>query len=69
MKRVNFIDALDFLGELPDKNLLKEYHLNIPVFGMVKDNKHRTRAIASGGEEIHIQDRDNTIEQDLNKKA
>lgn len=36
------------------KNLLKEYHLNIPVFGMVKDNKHRTRAIAETGGEISI---------------
>ncbi len=28
--------------------------LNVPVFGMVKDNKHRTRAIAFGGGEIEI---------------
>ena len=28
--------------------------INVPVFGMVKDNKHRTRAIASGGGEIEI---------------
>ncbi|MGN0522145.1 MAG: excinuclease ABC subunit UvrC [Eubacterium sp.] len=28
--------------------------LNVPVFGMVKDNKHRTRAIACGGGEIEI---------------
>lgn len=28
--------------------------LNVPVFGMVKDNKHRTRAIAVNGGEIEI---------------
>lgn len=28
--------------------------LNVPVFGMVKDSKHRTRAIASNGGEIAI---------------
>lgn len=28
--------------------------INVPVFGMVKDNKHRTRAIAFGGGEIEI---------------
>ena len=46
-------------GELPDliladggitqiraiKRAIKKYKLNIPVFGMVKDNKHRTRAL------------------------
>lgn len=34
--------------------LLKEFGLDIPLFGMVKDDKHRTRAIASGGREIQI---------------
>ena len=34
--------------------LLRELGLNIPLFGMVKDNKHRTRAIATGGGEIQI---------------
>ena len=34
--------------------IIKELGLNIPVFGMVKDNKHRTRAIAAGGKEIQI---------------
>lgn len=29
-------------------------NLSVPVFGMVKDNKHRTRAIAFGGGEIEI---------------
>ncbi|MBQ3946935.1 MAG: excinuclease ABC subunit UvrC, partial [Ruminococcus sp.] len=34
--------------------LLRELGLDIPVFGMVKDDKHRTRAIATGGREIQI---------------
>ncbi len=34
--------------------IVRELGLNIPVFGMVKDNKHRTRAIAAGGNEIQI---------------
>lgn len=34
--------------------VLKELGLNIPLFGMVKDDKHRTRAIATGGREIQI---------------
>lgn len=34
--------------------VIRELGLNIPVFGMVKDNKHRTRAIAAEGMEIQI---------------
>lgn len=34
--------------------LLSDLNLDIAVFGMVKNNKHRTRAIASGGREIQI---------------
>lgn len=34
--------------------VMRELGLNIPVFGMVKDNKHRTRAIAAEGMEIQI---------------
>ncbi|MBQ8297931.1 MAG: excinuclease ABC subunit UvrC [Ruminococcus sp.] len=34
--------------------LIRELGLNIPVFGMVKDSKHRTRAVATGGREIQI---------------
>ena len=30
---------------------------DIPLYGMVKDNKHRTRAIAHGGDEIAINDK------------
>ncbi len=34
--------------------VLKSYDLSIPVFGMVKDQKHKTRAIAVDGGEITI---------------
>lgn len=36
------------------KPVLEEFGLDIPLFGMVKDSKHRTRAIATGGREISI---------------
>ena len=35
-------------------SLLDELDLNIPLFGMVKDNKHKTRAISTIGDEIAI---------------
>lgn len=34
--------------------LIQNLGLNIPVFGMVKNDRHRTRAIASGGREIQL---------------
>ncbi len=34
--------------------IIKDMGLNIPVYGMVKDSKHKTRAIASNGGEIAI---------------
>ena len=34
--------------------IIKQMKLDIPVFGMVKDTKHRTRAIAFDGGEIEI---------------
>lgn len=34
--------------------VLRELGIDVPLFGMVKDNKHRTRAIATGGGEISI---------------
>ncbi len=34
--------------------VLESFGLDIPLFGMVKDSKHRTRAIATGGGEIQI---------------
>lgn len=34
--------------------LLRDMGVEIPVFGMVKDDRHRTRAIAAGGGEISI---------------
>ena len=36
------------------RDVLQRYDLQIPVFGMVKDSKHRTRAISAGSEEIAI---------------
>lgn len=36
------------------KPLLDEYGFDIPIFGMVKDDSHRTRAIAADGAEIAI---------------
>ena len=34
--------------------VLAKHGLDIPLFGMVKDSHHRTRAIATGGEEIAL---------------
>ena len=34
--------------------VIKAHGADIPVFGMVKDSHHRTRAIATGGEEIAL---------------
>lgn len=34
--------------------IINKYNLNIPIFGMVKDSKHRTRAIATTGGDIAI---------------
>ena len=34
--------------------VIAKMNINVPVFGMVKDNKHRTRAIAYNGGEIEI---------------
>lgn len=34
--------------------VLREFGLKIPLFGMVKDNRHRTRAISGDGGEIAI---------------
>lgn len=34
--------------------VLKKMNIDVPLYGMVKDSKHRTRAIATGGGEIQI---------------
>ncbi len=34
--------------------IIKKHNLSIPIFGMVKDTKHKTRAIASNGGDISI---------------
>ena len=36
------------------KDVLNKLGVNVPVFGMVKDSKHRTRAIAADGGDIVI---------------
>ncbi len=36
------------------KLVLEEMGIDVPLFGMVKDSSHRTRAIATGGREIAI---------------
>ncbi len=37
--------------------VMKQKNIDIPLFGMVKDGKHRTRAIATTGDEISIQEK------------
>ena len=34
--------------------VMKAHNIDVPVFGMVKDGKHKTRAIATTGEDIEI---------------
>ncbi|MGN1041136.1 MAG: helix-hairpin-helix domain-containing protein, partial [Acutalibacteraceae bacterium] len=62
------IEADDSFFDLPDlilidggithtraaSEILAEFGINIPVFGMVKDSKHRTRALTTDGREIEI---------------
>lgn len=61
-------DSTEGFGNLPDlilldggvgqvhavEPVLREFGLKIPLFGMVKDNRHRTRAISGDGGEIAI---------------
>lgn len=61
-------DDGDYFGRLPDlilldggknqvaavKLILDDNNVSIPLFGMVKDTRHRTRAITSDGDEIAI---------------
>lgn len=61
-------NATEGFGKLPDlilldggkgqvgvvKETLKIMNINVPVFGMVKDSKHKTRAITGDGGEIAI---------------
>lgn len=62
-------DKPEGFGRLPDlilldggkghvgaiRPLLREMGIDVPVYGMVKDDKHRTRAITEDGGEIVIQ--------------
>ncbi len=34
--------------------VIEKHNLSIPIFGMVKDSKHKTRAITNGGDDIQI---------------
>ena len=34
--------------------VLEKHNINVAIFGMVKDSKHRTRAIATSGDDIEI---------------
>lgn len=36
------------------EDVLRNFDIYIPVFGMVKDNKHKTRAVTTSGKEIEI---------------
>ena len=36
------------------KEVMKKHNISVPVFGMVKDSRHKTNAITSGGETIAI---------------
>ena len=61
-------DSGEGFGRLPDlilldggsgqvnavKPVLEKYNLDIPLFGMVKDSHHRTRAIACSGDELSL---------------
>lgn len=61
-------DTGEGFGKLPDlilldggvgqvnavQPVLEQFGLSVPLFGMVKDNRHRTRAIARDGGEIEI---------------
>lgn len=40
------------------KGIVEFYGLNIPVFGMVKDDRHRTRGVTTEDEEIYIKKTD-----------
>ena len=67
----NLKDTNEGFGRLPDlilldggkgqvaavKPILKRYGVNVPLFGMVKDGSHRTRAITGSGGEISINSR------------
>ena len=39
------------------KKVLREMNIDVPLFGLVKDNKHRTRAVTGDGGEISVSSR------------
>ena len=64
----NAVDKTEGFGRLPDlilldggniqlsavTKVLEKHNITVPVFGMVKDSKHKTRAITAGGKDIEI---------------
>lgn len=63
-----YLEGNEGFSELPDlilldggkghvnavAEVLRELQINVSLFGLVKDEKHRTRAISDGGEEIQV---------------
>lgn len=63
-----YLDGDESFSEMPDlilldggaghvnavREVLDEMNINVSLFGLVKDDKHRTRAISDGGGEIQI---------------
>ena len=39
------------------KKVLREMNIDVPLFGLVKDDKHRTRAVTGDGGEISVSSR------------
>ena len=66
-------ESEDGFGKLPDlilldggkgqvavvKEVLEKMNIKVPIFGMVKDDKHRTRAVTGDGGEIQISSKRN----------
>ncbi len=64
----HYLDGDESFSELPDlilldggkghvaavREVLDEMKIDVPLFGLVKDDKHRTRAIAADGGEIQV---------------
>ncbi len=40
------------------KDIVDFYHLDIPVFGMVKDDRHRTRGVTTENDEVYVKKND-----------
>ncbi len=67
-RMTDYLDGVEGFDRLPDlilldggeaqvnavQAVLDELHIQVPLFGLVKDGHHRTRAIATGGSEIGL---------------